>query len=211
MKRYLYSLIGLMTAVSILGCQGSGEEKRNLNKTQGVSELLEAEMAKEDSKGAFAEDGSDEREEEPSGSSVDKRQTGLNEDAPLPEELNDIEKVLGKAEGVDVDLTALSSTMVYSEVYNMMVDPEKYRGKVVRMEGDCTSFYDDSMDKYYFACIVQDATACCAQGIEFVLTDDYKIPEDYPKDSEKIVVEGVFDTYDEDGLTYCTLKDARLI
>ena len=29
----------------------------------------------------------------------------------------------------DVDLTLLSSTMVYSEVYNMMVDPDSYIGK----------------------------------------------------------------------------------
>ena len=34
----------------------------------------------------------------------------------------------------------LSSTMVYSEVYNMMVDPESYIGKTVKMDGStyCT-------------------------------------------------------------------------
>ena len=30
--------------------------------------------------------------------------------------------------GGDVDLTVLSSTMVYSEVYNMMVSPDNYKG-----------------------------------------------------------------------------------
>ena len=34
-----------------------------------------------------------------------------------------------------VDLTALSSTMVYSEVSQMMTAPEKYVGKMVKMAG----------------------------------------------------------------------------
>ena len=36
---------------------------------------------------------------------------------------------------VDLDLTVLSSTMVYSEVYNMMNEPEPYEGKMVKMQG----------------------------------------------------------------------------
>ena len=36
---------------------------------------------------------------------------------------------------VDVDLTALSSTMVYSEVFNMLNTPENYVGKTIKMTG----------------------------------------------------------------------------
>ena len=36
---------------------------------------------------------------------------------------------------VDVDLTRLSSTMVYSEVYNMMNAPGDYIGKTIKMTG----------------------------------------------------------------------------
>ncbi len=65
--------------------------------------------------------------------------------------------------------------------------------------------------KHYYACIIMDATACCAKGIEFILTDDYKYPEDYPSEGDDITVEGIFDTYEElDGM-YCTLKDAALL
>lgn len=35
------------------------------------------------------------------------------------------------ADNFDVDLTKLSSTMVYSKVYNMMFTPENYIGKTV--------------------------------------------------------------------------------
>lgn len=111
---------------------------------------------------------------------------------------------------VDVDLTEMSPTMVYSEVYNMMMTPEDYVGKSVRMNGMYVSFYEEEKDFRYFACIVKDATACCSQGIEFVLTEDYRYPEDYPEDGDDIVVTGVFDTYMEGSHMYCTLKDAHL-
>ena len=65
-------------------------------------------------------------------------------------------------------------------------------------------------DKYYFACLIQDAAACCAQGIEFVLNDGYRFPDDYPKEDSEIIVTGVFDTYMEDGSMYCTLREATI-
>ena len=37
--------------------------------------------------------------------------------------------VLSRTEGIDVDLTILSSTMVYSQVYDMMLNPNDYIGK----------------------------------------------------------------------------------
>jgi len=109
---------------------------------------------------------------------------------------------------VDVDLTALSSTMVYSEVYNMMDVPENYIGKSVKMNGSFAMYHDESTDKYYFACIVSDATACCSQGIEFVLSGDCKYPDDYPELGSEITVSGIFGTYSEGEYTYCQLTDA---
>ena len=152
------------------------------------------------------------------------RQSGLNEGAPLPEvysasmaasgrEVN-TENVdpAGAASGeIDVDLTALSSTMVYAEVCNMMVDPEPYVGKTVKMAGLFSSFHDEANDKYYFACIVMDATQCCAQGIEFVPEEDLRFPEDFPKEEDEITVTGVFDTYEEGGYKFCTLRNAKFL
>lgn len=112
---------------------------------------------------------------------------------------------------IDVDLTILSSTMVYSEVYNMMTSPKDYIGKTVKMKGLYAYAHDETTGNDYFACIVQDATACCAQGIEFVLTEEYRYPDDYPKGDEEICVVGVFDTYQEGDYTYCTLRNAKLV
>jgi hypothetical protein len=107
---------------------------------------------------------------------------------------------------VDVDLTQLSSTMVYSEVFNMTRTPEDYLGKRVRMRGEFA--YAEGDGRYYFACIISDATACCDQGIEFVLTEDRKFPEEYPEKGTEITVVGIFDTYMEGSYKYCQLIDA---
>lgn len=108
---------------------------------------------------------------------------------------------------VDIDLTVMSSTMVYAEVYNMVTNPEKYVGKTVRMEGLFTVSHDDTRDIDRYACVVMDATACCAQGIEFYL----KVPADeYPGEWEKVVVVGTFDFEDQGVWRYCKLINADM-
>lgn len=114
------------------------------------------------------------------------------------------------AAAIDIDLTKLSSTMVYSEVYNMMYNAPDYVGKVVKMRGLYSLYYDEGTGKYYHACIIQDATACCAQGIEFELTEDYRFPEDYPEVNDEVCVTGTFDIYYEGQYQYVTLRGATL-
>lgn len=106
---------------------------------------------------------------------------------------------------IDVDLTALSSTMVYSEVYNMLTEPDRYIGKTVRMAGGYSAFLNEETGAVYRVCMIADATACCTQGMEFILTD-----ENYPEMESDITVVGTFQTYMEDGTQYCHLVDAVL-
>ncbi|MCR5843979.1 MAG: hypothetical protein K6G66_08490 [Oscillospiraceae bacterium] len=117
-------------------------------------------------------------------------------------------------DAADVDLTKLSSTMVYSEVCAMMYEPEQYRGKSVKMRGSfATQEYNGQR---LYACIVQDATACCAQGLEFEPGDAYTYPDDYPEPGAEITVLGTFDSYREDAgngnyFVYLVLRDARFL
>ncbi|MBR3020239.1 MAG: hypothetical protein IKH57_24755 [Clostridia bacterium] len=90
----------------------------------------------------------------------------------------------------------------------MMTSPDVYIGKTVKMSGSFAVYHDEASDKYYFACIIKDATACCSQGIEFVLRGEYAYPDDYPPVGSDITVTGVFDTYTEGDNMYCTLKEA---
>lgn len=111
---------------------------------------------------------------------------------------------------VDVDLTKLSSTMVYSEVYNMMESPESYLGKTVRMCGQFALYEDTESGVRYFACIIADETACCSQGLEFVLEGNPAYPQDYPELGSEITVTGEFRTYEENGNLYCHLTGAKM-
>lgn len=113
-------------------------------------------------------------------------------------------------DSVDVDLTKLSSTMVYSEIYNMLSTPETYIGKTVRMSGQFAFYEDPETQNQYFACITTDATACCSQGLEFVLTGEHTYPGDYPELGNEITVAGTFGVYEENGTQYCQLTDATL-
>jgi hypothetical protein len=109
---------------------------------------------------------------------------------------------------VDVDLTVLSSTMVYSEVYNMMVNPDVYLGKTIKVIGP---YYAGQLvygtEKYYHFVVISDATACCQNGIEFIWDDNSHVyPDEYPKDNTVIEITGVFSSYEESGNTYYYLK-----
>ena len=117
---------------------------------------------------------------------------------------------------VDVDLTVLSSTMVYSEVYNMLYnDPAHYLGKTVKARGEFSIYQlvTDGVlqpDPVSYACIISDAAACCAEGMEFVLKDDLAYPDDYPELGAEITVIGEFQSYEENGMTWYHLVNARL-
>lgn len=110
---------------------------------------------------------------------------------------------------VDLDLTALSSTMIYSEVFNMMMAPDEYEGQTIKMDGNCAVYIDEETGKKYYACVVQDATQCCSQGLEFVLSDEYD-ESDYPENGDEITIKGTFSTYTENDLQYITMLDSVL-
>ena len=128
--------------------------------------------------------------------------------APQPSALPSGEKKL-------VDLTALSSTMVYAEVYYMMTTPQEYVGKTVKMQGQFEVYDANPANElgyvYYFAVVIADATACCQEGIEFVLADETAVfPDNYPQAGTEITVVGRFEPYVESGTTYYHLVDATI-
>lgn len=120
------------------------------------------------------------------------------------------------AESAFVDLTALSSTMVYAEVFAMMSSPEDYVGKTVKMQGIFSKgqlYAAGSLNDggTVFACVIQDATACCAQGIPFELAGDHTYPQDYPELGDTITVVGTFEIHQQEGMQFCRLRDAELV
>ena len=110
----------------------------------------------------------------------------------------------------DVDLTQLNSNMIYAQVYDMLENTEKYTGQTVRVQGTFNYYQDPTSKREYFAALVSDATACCAQGIEFVRKDEAHYPEDYPEQGTPIEISGTFYTYTEENQVFIELHDATM-
>lgn len=118
---------------------------------------------------------------------------------------------------LDIDLTALSGIMVYSEVNSMISFPDNYIGKTVKMQGQFNIYQvtDENgafiPDKMFFTCMIADATACCAQGLEFALAGEPVYPDEYPELGAEITVVGTFEWYEEDGCRYYRLGNASFV
>ena len=191
------------------GCGMSRADRKGVSNTNTVNEVIneqiDSEKEKEETETEKAEDTADTIESEGT-----KTISEENIENVVKEEVSDAQKI---ETTVDYDLTQMGSDMVYATVYQMMAFPEDYEGKRFRIDGNFYVAYYEPTQKYYFYCMIQDATACCAQGMEFVWGDGtHQYPDDYPADESEVVVEGTFETYREEGdeSLYCRLSDATL-
>ena len=113
---------------------------------------------------------------------------------------------------VDYDLTVMGADMVYATVYQMMIDPKSYIGKSFKIRGNYYSSYSNDKDVYYHFCMIKDAAACCAQGLELLWADEnMNRHENCPEEDAIVTVEGVFETYEEGPNTYGRIKDAKIV
>ena len=193
MRRNLFGFVIIMMMVVMLTGCGNTDSK--------APQVIQNQMQEADNKNSQSE--STKETEEDKSSEISEK---------LPTEVVTDNNTEGRTTdgNVDVDLTKLSSTMVYSEVYNMMYTPENYIGKTVKMSGMFVAYTNQDQSQFYPAVIIADATACCSQGLEFVLEGNPSYPEGYPETETDITVIGTFETYLEDGNTYCRLKNAKI-
>ena len=177
-------LFFVITAVSFEGCADTGVQSHSFtDQTTGVGDIL-ANAASENTQLAYTQE------------SITITTSGLSS---------------SNIGNIEIDLTTMSANMVYTQVFCMVMEPDEYIGTTVKMSGAFVHFYDEEKDKHYFACIIQDATQCCAQGIEFEPGDEYVYPDDFPEDGSEICVTGVFDKYSEGDNNYLTLRNAVLL
>ncbi len=71
---------------------------------------------------------------------------------------------------IDIDLTRMSSTMVYAQVNQMVTEPVKFIGKRIRMKGVFSSYYDQETKKRYYGCVIE--------GGKITIIGDFEMAED---------------------------------
>ena len=184
----------LLSAIFILASCAEGKKASavSVNTQSDVNEVIEDLAAKADAENNAQEE-QPVQSEEASASETDE-QSGV--------------KLMQYDGAADIDLTGMNATMIYSEVFNMMMNPEEYMDKVIRIHGTYTHHYEESLDQHFYACIVKDAMACCAQGLEFVLNDSYVWPDDYPSEGDEVVVTGIFKVVQQTNFNVLQLQDA---
>ena len=150
MKKMISILLTAIAIVMITSCGKNGNTNaRDMNTQTNVQSVLEQGMTaqsntNESVNAVIAVDKINDEQADTNDETADEQVDTGNEAADEQD----------GTDGVDVDLTVLSSTMIYSEVYNMMYYPENYIGKTVKMEGQFAFYLDESTAKYYFACII---------------------------------------------------------
>ena len=54
----------------------------------------------------------------------------------IDKELEEKQKAMTATEGVDFDISVMNANMVYAQVFDMMMQPEVYKDKIIRISGD---------------------------------------------------------------------------
>ena len=177
-KKFLFLAVGMM--MLLFGCGAKNNAvASSLNKGASLAETSAASLTATS-------------QAESSLSETSQAESSLSETSQAAS-VQDDSSVSAQASGDVVDLTKLNGTMMYSQVFDMMSNPQK-----------------PIPDRIYCSCVIADATACCSQGLEFDLANKPASLEDYPAAGDDIEVSGTFSTYDEGGFTYCRLINAAM-
>lgn len=204
--RRIVLVLTLLNLILLSACaKGKYASNKLADKNNKVANVVNEQIKKEESKVNTNNSKVDETKE----SISETRESNATGSSNKGNETTD----KAKDTGVDYDLTTMNSDMVYASVYQLMVDPETYVGKTFKMQGTYYSTFYEPTNKYYHYVIIEDAAACCAQGLEFVWGDGSHVyPDEYPANESRVEVSGTFETYKEgeDERLYCRIVNATM-
>lgn len=175
--RYLFAIVVLLLISTACGQADSGTGSSTGVAT--VEDIISAQMAAEDS-------------EDDTSSSVASDSTSSSQDTASE---SDTTATSEDAYAADVDLVGASATIVYGEIYSMVVTPMLYHGKTIKLTGYYDEYFDVMTNTLYCSVFVMDALACCAQGLQIEFSDIYAYPDDYPEDGAEITIFATFEIY----------------
>lgn len=204
--RRIVLVLTLLNLILLSACaKGKYASNKLADKNNKVANVVNEQIKKEESKVNTNNSKVDETKE----SISETRESNATGSSNKGNETTD----KAKDTSVDYDLTTMNSDMVYASVYQLMVDPETYVGKTFKMQGTYYSTFYEPTNKYYHYVIIEDAAACCAQGLEFVWGDGSHVyPDEYPANESRVEVSGTFETYKEgeDERLYCRIVNATM-
>ena len=110
----------------------------------------------------------------------------------------------------EVDLTGMSSTMMFAEVVQMTRQPQMYDGATVTMRGGLMIFaIDEATGVGNYSCYVEDATRCCQRGIAFTIDEPLEDTSILVEGAE-VVIRGTFEIYEVDGRHFVRISNCEI-
>lgn len=205
-KRFIKFFIIFIIFVAIAGC---GKKRQTGNQmfstTKSVKDTIEDEMKKEEQKKENAEN---EKALKDDFQATEEDVKEINEDK---NEENEKAENVGEEnkKDIDYDLTEMNSDMIYATVFMVVQDPESYAGKTFKIYGNSYTFPTTEGKSMTHYCLIKDALACCAQGLEFISSNS---DEKYPDDGDEIVVTGTLESYtvEDIPMPLCRLVNAKI-
>ncbi len=217
---YWNNIIFFILPLICMGCFQPKESPRYINSSRSVQEVLKQQIEKSSPEySAVTEPETaplpDEKEVVTENSGADGFNSGVTPDIKetaedistdiSTEEIFTLREKSPSPDSDTIDLTVLNSDMVYAIIFQMLIEPENFIGKRIKVKGMYYSGFSEFTDREFHYCLIQDALACCAQGIEFEKpVSAGEIPQ-----YSMIVMEGTYSTYTDPRLnnSYYYLKD----
>lgn len=113
------------------------------------------------------------------------------------------------AENIDIDLSEVNAIVAFSQISNMYAEPWNYVGAVIRVRG-ILDHYESEDGQRRDMIVVQDAAACCGQGIEIVWGSEMSQSEPEAGCGKEVTATGRFELYQEGGYSRIRLVDVSL-
>ena len=205
-KRFIKFFIIFIIFVAIAGC---GKKRQTGNQmfstTKSVKDTIEDEMRKEEQKKENVENEKALKDDfQATEEDVKEINEDKNEENKKAENVGEENK-----KDIDYDLTEMNSDMIYATVFMVVQDPESYAGKTFKIYGNSYTFPTTEGKSMTHYCLIKDALACCAQGLEFISSNS---EEKYPDDGDEIVVSGTLESYtvEDIPMPLCRLVNAKI-
>lgn len=76
-------------------------------------------------------------------------------------------------------MTALSETIVFGQVFQLVYDPEAYEGSTYKIDGRYEFYTIPNTDEIIYFVVIEDAAGCCPQGLEVRFPDHITPPDSF--------------------------------
>ena len=188
-------IVALLVSLALVGCAGQAPETEPVDAAPVEEAAAPADEAQDDEAEAPADEASGQVQES---DTVEVTETEVQEEAGEQERVS------------EVDLTAMSSTMVFAEVTQMTRTPTQYDGAQVTMRGFLMVYdVDPSTGVGNYSCLVQDATKCCQRGLAFTVTSPLDDTSMLVEGNE-VIIRGTFEIYEIGGRRFVRIADCTI-